>query len=212
VSQPGARAPAPGRLALVQSFLNSHYDLETETEAGADLLATPRALTDWLARRGLIDGGGASLSSEDHQRALAAREALRELARANNHAAPPDLDAAPPGGQAPPPDVRAAVAALNQAARGAAAELRFGATGPPLVVAAELASRLDRALGVVLAVTASAMLAGNWERLKVCPGEHCGWAFYDHSRNRSGRWCSMAVCGGRAKARAYYVRRHRGGE
>jgi predicted RNA-binding Zn ribbon-like protein len=46
----------------------------------------------------------------------------------------------------------------------------------------------------------------SWSRLKVCPGEHCGWAFYDHSRNQAGRWCSMAVCGGRAKARAHYLR------
>jgi predicted RNA-binding Zn ribbon-like protein len=63
------------------------------------------------------------------------------------------------------------------------------------------------ALGVLLAITAVAMADGTWSRLKVCPGEHCGWAFYDGSRNRSGRWCSMAVCGGRSKARAHY-RRH----
>jgi predicted RNA-binding Zn ribbon-like protein len=52
------------------------------------------------------------------------------------------------------------------------------------------------------------MLDGTWRRLKVCPGDHCGWAFYDHSRNQTGRWCSMSVCGGRAKARAHY-HRHR---
>ncbi len=66
--------------------------------------------------------------------------------------------------------------------------------------------RVDGAIGLLLAITARTMLDGSWSRLKVCPGDHCGWAFYDHSRNQTGRWCSMSVCGGRAKARAHYRR------
>jgi predicted RNA-binding Zn ribbon-like protein len=66
------------------------------------------------------------------------------------------------------------------------------------------------ALGVLLAIAATTMHDGSWSRLKICPGEDCGWAFYDGSRNRSGRWCSMSVCGGRAKARSHYHRRTRG--
>ena len=38
-------------------------------------------------------------------------------------------------------------------------------------------------------------------RLKSC--SHCEWAIYDTSKNNSGRWCSMYVCGGRHNARAY---------
>jgi predicted RNA-binding Zn ribbon-like protein len=38
---------------------------------------------------------------------------------------------------------------------------------------------------------------------KACPGRHCGWAFYDRSLSRTSTWCSMRVCGGREKARAY---------
>jgi predicted RNA-binding Zn ribbon-like protein len=33
------------------------------------------------------------------------------------------------------------------------------------------------------------------------------WAFYDRSKNRSGHWCSMRVCGNRAKARQFRERR-----
>jgi predicted RNA-binding Zn ribbon-like protein len=46
-----------------------------------------------------------------------------------------------------------------------------------------------------------ATLDGSWLRLKAC--QHCDWLFYDGSRNRSGRWCSMTACGGRQKAKAY---------
>jgi predicted RNA-binding Zn ribbon-like protein len=189
VPQPGGRERAPGELALVQSFINSHYDLELEH--GADLFATPASLAGWLKRRGLAPRTEAT--RDDVRRAVAVREGLRALARSGNGARPSD-----------------AVAALNAAASGLAVEVRF-ATGAPRLVAGAPAG-LERALGTVLAITARAMIDGSWARLKVCPGEQCGWAFYDHSRNLSGRWCSMAVCGGRAKARAHYRRRRGGGE
>jgi predicted RNA-binding Zn ribbon-like protein len=181
--QPGSREPAPGELALVQSFINSHYDLEFEH--GADLFASTAALARWLERRGLLGGAADSLSQRDVRRALAVREGLRALAKGN---------AAGLG-----------LAGLNEAAAGAAIEVRFSPSGPSCVPGGR--NPIDRALAIVLAVAARAMIDGSWFRLKICPGEDCGWAFYDHSRNQSGRWCSMAVCGGRAKARAHYRRR-----
>ena len=46
--------------------------------------------------------------------------------------------------------------------------------------------------------------AEEWTRLKVCARDSCRWAFYDTSRNRSGRWCSMAGCGNIVKMRRAY--------
>ena len=83
--------------------------------------------------------------------------------------------------------------------------LRFGTDGPRFVRCE--GTGVAGALGLILALAAQAMLEGTWGRLKICPGDHCGWAFYDNSRNQTGRWCSMSVCGGRAKARAHYRRR-----
>ncbi|MGZ5324519.1 MAG: CGNR zinc finger domain-containing protein, partial [Solirubrobacterales bacterium] len=45
-----------------------------------------------------------------------------------------------------------------------------------------------------------------WERLKLCENPDCLWAFYDNSRNRSGSWCRMGLCGNRIKNRAYRER------
>lgn len=198
--QPGAREPAPGELALVQSFINSHYDLEFEH--GADLLATPAALERWLSRRALLgsEPGAPALTEGGVSRAIAVREGLRALARTN-------------GGHGPTPTKFAAASALaelNQAARGATIEVRFGDGGPRFICGPGAA--LDRALALLLAIAARAMIDGSWGRLKICPGDDCGWAFFDHSRNQSGRWCSMAVCGGRAKARAHYRRRRGEGD
>jgi len=44
-------------------------------------------------------------------------------------------------------------------------------------------------------------------RIKTCPGENCGWKFVDRSKNRSRRWCDMAVCGNLVKARVYRARK-----
>ena len=44
-------------------------------------------------------------------------------------------------------------------------------------------------------------------RIKTCPGENCGWKFVDRSKNRSRRWCDMAVCGNLVKARKYRARK-----
>ncbi len=46
-------------------------------------------------------------------------------------------------------------------------------------------------------------LRENRERLKRCENPRCGWLFVDRSRNRSRRWCEMATCGNRAKAKRH---------
>jgi len=185
--QPGGRQPAPGRLGLLQAFLNTRFDLSDPGHG--DLLTSPGALAAWFASRGLP--GERRLSRRDLDRALAIREGLRALAFCNNGRA---LD---PG----------AVDELRQASKGIATEVRLGPDGPDFVPVD--AAGADPALGVLLASAAGAMIDGGWERLKACPGRDCGWVFFDQSRNGSARWCSMKVCGDREKARAYYRRRTR---
>ncbi len=42
------------------------------------------------------------------------------------------------------------------------------------------------------------------DRLRHCPS--CDWLFLDQSKNGTRRWCDMADCGSRDKARRYYTR------
>jgi predicted RNA-binding Zn ribbon-like protein len=187
--QPGTRPAAPGQLALLQAFLNSHFDLVEEW--GADLLASRTGLHSWLATRELIAQRD-RVTEADVARTLTVREGLRELIAAQR-------------GTSPPPD-RKALRHLDRAVAGTSFELRFDVDGARLKPAGK--RPVDQALGTLLAIATAAMLDGSWSRLKSCPGHHCGWVFYDRSRNNSGRWCSMTVCGGREKSRAHY-RRHR---
>jgi predicted RNA-binding Zn ribbon-like protein len=67
------------------------------------------------------------------------------------------------------------------------------------------------ARALAIAVVLEARRDGSWERMKACPGPHCGWAFHDHSRNRSGQWCSMQICGNRTKGASFRRRRRTAG-
>lgn len=44
-------------------------------------------------------------------------------------------------------------------------------------------------------------------RVKECPGNHCGWLFFDTTKNKTRRWCDMSVCGNRAKQTRHVQRR-----
>jgi len=183
---PGGREPAPGRLALVQSFVNT-----VDREHGPDLFDEAAGLRDWLGARGLLEPG-ATVGDAELEAARELREALRTLLLANN-------------GE---PHDQGAQAVLERACRRARLEAAFPADGAALVPRSE---GVDAALGRILAAAFAAMLDGSWKRLKACPREVCGWAFYDRSTNGSATWCSMRVCGGRVKAGAYYRRRRAAG-
>ncbi|WP_089102323.1 CGNR zinc finger domain-containing protein [Streptomyces hyaluromycini] len=61
----------------------------------------------------------------------------------------------------------------------------------------------DALLSRVAAAVATAAIEGTWTRLKACEADTCHWAYYDRSPAGRGRWCSMQVCGARAKMRRY---------
>jgi predicted RNA-binding Zn ribbon-like protein len=183
--QSGGRAAAPGRLALVQAFLNTFWDLDPDpARRGRDVLAEPGGLAEWLRGRGLI-GPGATVSGADHARAVTVRDGLRALLAGHG-------------------DGDERVDALRGAARGLGAGVAIAGSGTvePIPASADVAG----ALGLVLALIHEAQAAGVWGRMKLCAGHDCGWAFYDHSRNQASRWCSVRVCGSREKARAYRAR------
>ena len=173
---------APEPLYLVQRFVNS-VDLET----GEDELATPEALRDWFAERGLLGGDGA-VGTADLKRAIDVREGLRAVLLQNNGL---PLDEELVEGSTARWVARRCGCASARARPRARREL-LGRR------------RRDRAL---MAMVAAGVESGRWERLKACPREECEWAFYDRSKNSSGRWCSMESCGNIEKARAFRERR-----
>ena len=171
---------APGRLELVQGFINT-----ADLERGDDELLDLPALRAWLRRRGLI-GARERLEEGDLERALEVREALRTLLEGRGaHAA---ID-------------ERALRALNAHPACVQMRVRFDGAGTPLLE--PVGGGLDGALAELFAIIERAAADGTWARLKVCSDHGCRWAFYDNSKNHSRNWCNMAVCGNRAKAREY---------
>jgi predicted RNA-binding Zn ribbon-like protein len=131
---------------------------------------------------------GPDVTAAELDRARQLRAALRALAQANHD------------GEADP----AATSQLNELVPDVALDLRFTPDGE-----LELGSAADGVtgvLGALVAATAAAVVDDTWRRMKLCGNDRCGWAFYDGSRNRSARWCSMAVCGNRMKASTFRSR------
>ena len=181
-----AAKTAPQPLYLVQRFVNS-----VDLESGEDELSSPEALRDWFAERGLMDAGD-SASGADLRRAIDVREGLRAVLLQNTGL---------------PLDV-ARVERLDRAVGRAAVRVRFAPGRDPELVTD--AKGVDGAIARLMAIVAAAVEHGRWERLKACPREDCEWAFYDKSKNRSGRWCSMEACGNIEKAKAFRERRRSG--
>ena len=178
--EPGDRAPAPGALRLVQQFVNTN-----DLEGGPDVLPDAAALQTWFAEAGL---GDVTVTEADHMRAIELREAIRGLVSA--HAG---LEHDPASGEI-----------VNEAGRRAGL---VPVLDDPATRFVPTTGGADGALGQVVAAIHDAIAEGTWDRLKACERDVCRWAFYDHSKNRSGHWCSMAVCGQREKNRRAYRRR-----
>jgi predicted RNA-binding Zn ribbon-like protein len=187
---------APGDLATLQAFVNT-----LDIEQGTDALATPAGLRSWLREADLATDRGEQVGPDDLALAIDLREALRRVLRSHvTHKAARGPAGAGPAGAGP-------VATLTEVAAGLQAGLHAEPDGRVVVVPADSGTRA--ALTRLLLIAAEAGTAGTWPRLKVCGADDCQWAFYDRSPTRSGCWCSMQICGSRAKSRAYRNRTSR---
>jgi len=186
----GPTKQVPEELELISSFVNTLHRSVDPGTPDVEQLTSPEALRSWMREHGIA--GGDDLRAQDLEGAIEFREALRMLLWANNGA---QLD----------PDV---LHTLRGAAEEGLIRVEIDSAGqaaarPARTGAGALFARL-------LAAIADSQAAGSWQRIKACAAEDCQWAFYDHSRNRSRAWCTMEVCGNRAKTRTYRARRKQG--
>lgn len=224
---PETRPQAPGDLGVLQEFLNSGHLNAASLVAGAtreeirrrhesgdsqsllasefglnqgfvsailrrapldDEFATPDDAARWLETREL-SSPGTEISPDQLRELSELRELLRGMAAANNgHALEPGV-----------------LAALNTIAAQAPLVVRFESAGE--VALDPVGGGVPGAVGRLLAMLVAAMRDGSWQRLKRCPGNGCPFTFYDSSRNRTGTWCAMSICGNRTKVRKYQQRR-----
>lgn len=154
------------------------------TDRHHDWLALPANVPRWLAAVGLVP---VDVGSDDIAAIADLRAVVDDVLRPLAHRARPS---------------RAAVDRFNGSLAGAAARRLIDAstlrwTWPPPATP-------GHALDPVVVGAAEILSARDTGRLKHCPA--CDWLFEDRTRNGGRRWCDMADCGSRSKARAYYRR------
>lgn len=178
----------PAYLQPLVDFANTidveaqHDDFQKDDDFEA--IETMRA---WLAGHQLLTPeDGVDAAGYELVRSL--RDVLRALFMANHDGTPS-------------PE---AIAQFNELAAGVAVTVRITGDGSSLEPAV---SGAPSAAARLVALVHTAVAEGSWPRLKLCRADTCQWAYFDASKNRSRNWCSMGVCGNRAKVRAYQARR-----
>ncbi|HEX6535698.1 MAG TPA: CGNR zinc finger domain-containing protein [Gemmatimonadaceae bacterium] len=210
----GAAEPLPFKFvggALPLDFVNTVDWLEPVSDVPPspaalwrDRLGDYDALLAWAAEAGVLsDAERGALADRARREPYAAREAharaiaLRAAVRAAVTAAA--------AGEPPAPWSAATLdAAITHALHHRRLDL---STGTPHWRWVDDGEPLDRVRWAV-ALGAAELLAGpELGAVRTCLGEDCGWMYVDRSRNHQRRWCEMAICGNRAKARRHYARR-----
>jgi hypothetical protein len=177
----------PDEIRLVNEFLNT-LDLESfgehagKPEDEREGLRSPERLKTWLVVRGLL-GREEVVSEADRRLAVQLRDALRSAAFANSGPSQEWSDV------------------VGRIFEELPLVVRFGEGSRPELVSGKGGVR--GALGTILADVVVAASRGSWTRMKICAAEDCRWAYYDHSKSRTGRWCAMETCGNRHKTRRY---------
>lgn len=178
---------APGGAALVQDFLNTraigqYPDLLADSTV-AQIWANDAARA-WCAIRGLDADGPPVLTEADVTKLRTLRTALARLAGGNGVAGPGPVS----------------VSASFHLSETGDVQLQPTGTGWRW-----LASAL---WGEVLL----SQRADVWRRLKICRNPKCASVFYDRSKNNSGVWHDVKVCGNAVNLRSSRARRrHRSG-
>ncbi len=176
-------AAAPGDLELLQRFLNLHDHLPDGTTVDPPL----EMVRTFLVERGLLTGKE-RFGEPERETYLQLRRALRSLIVANE------------GGALAPADAEV----IDRLGVEAGLHPHFHADHEPTLE--PRGEGVAAAFGRVVAIAFLASFDGSFGRLKTCASPTCGSVFYDRSKNHSGRWCSMEVCGNRAKVQAWRQR------
>ena len=182
---------------LCVDFVNTRH--AEDGRVVEDLLGGPWDLARWLREAGVLGAPEAEEAAErwgdaEFRRAVEFRESLRGM-----------IERVAGGG----PVRREEIEEINGVLRERSGYIQVVRSGEGFE--GRFVPERGGAAGGISPVARSAaelLAGGDLSRLKKCENPECTLHFYDTSKNRSRRWCSMAACGNVMKARAHY-RRHR---
>jgi predicted RNA-binding Zn ribbon-like protein len=198
------RAPAfelvAGHVAL--DFVNT-VDWRTDPVWRRDLIGDVEDLAAWARKAGLASAAERTAVTTAARRDRRGAEwGLRRARRLRELLARLFLAIAN-GGRPSDRDLRRLNAFLGSALR----QRRVATKGSACVWSWATETRgVDRVLWPIVLSAAELLTSAGRARVRECAAHGCGWLFLDTSRSQRRRWCTMASCGNRAKARRFYER------
>jgi predicted RNA-binding Zn ribbon-like protein len=154
-------------------------------------------IVTWARHAEIIDAAAAPKASD--ARLFTEGQVLRQAIY--------EVNSALAAGQTPPPEFTQSLAKAHgktlQSATLTARDGKYLWTWQPTE---EL---VDAILGPIAQAAVTLLTQHDHRRIKQCQGNHCGWLFYDATKNNSRRWCDMSVCGNRSKIKALRKRREK---
>lgn len=182
-------------------FLNS---VATPADAPVDWIGDGAGLVDWLRQAGLVpeeqlDAVVAEAMPGELDRVADQARDLREWFRGfvDHHMGQP-LDAG----------TRQELAPLNRLLERDEAYHRIVSHGDHLAFETARRWRSPESLLIPIGeALARTIVEEDFTHVKACQGHGCTLRFADHTRGHARRWCSMSVCGNRAKVSAHRSRR-----
>lgn len=190
---------------LCLAFANT-VAVRSSTRLETDLLTSYNSFVSWIGDGGVLGGGDVDRLARRGESEPAAAAEVLSRARRLRDALHATLEALARGRAVEPGDLDL----LDREWREARARLRLVRRGSRFAAQFPTGSTtLERPLWMIATSAAELLLSDRLDRLKQCDAPDCTHLFLDTSRNRSRRWCDMALCGNRMKQRRY-ARRKRG--
>ena len=173
-------------------FLNT---LELENGALVERLTSFDVAADWFAEHAVAERDAVmALAGDEHRarsllrRIVGTRTALRDVAHAVAHEETPQPRA---------------VDEVNRALRSRARVELVAAEDGVRLGHSHVGDTVDDILARIAEPIVREIGSGHDDRIRICANDTCRWIFYDESRSGLRRWCDMATCGNRAKARRH---------
>lgn len=176
--------------AIALDFVNTEVVLDGRR---VDLLEEPSSLARWIVDARLARAGQLwRVSSSTLAAAKRIRAALRQIAASFVEGRPVR---------------RKAVAVIDKELRRVWGSLALARSGGNFSVSFEPnRAEADDPRFLIARAAASFLASTDLGRIRRCEGTNCILYFLDTTKNRTRRWCSMAVCGNRMKAALHYQR------
>jgi predicted RNA-binding Zn ribbon-like protein len=194
-TEPQSKSSEPLLIAddVALDFLNTRYGVGAGRR---ECLVSDDSVLQWMRRAGLPVEEAASGLLQERGALLKVALELRETTRRL-------IEKRKTGGTGDP-RILNRILALESSHE----QLTWKKRPAPVLTRHQVPATFEAVLVPIATAVARLLVDGDFSMVRQCEGGDCTLWFYDRTKSHHRRWCSMALCGNRAKVAAYRARQH----